>query len=135
MQSSKRFLAVILFSIMIVFSSCSNDDNTEAEFINHIQLEQVPSSKPEKETASDLKNKSDDEDVKYWNRVKALCESAQIVEMDDSVTVGDWTYHINSVEITKKRGNWKNPDWNQFKYDADGNLINEYSFVKANVTI
>ena len=80
-------------------------------------------------------NKDNNADSNIWNRIRANVGGSLIAEMSDDMIQDDWLYHVNFVEVTKEKGNWENPDWSQFSFDEKGNLINEYSFVKVNVTI
>jgi len=132
-QKNKVGVAFVLILSAFVLSGCGNKRNVTTEPINETQSEESQVNETDKEIIPNSKSKSEEEDV-YWDKVKAFCECAQMVEMEDTVTIGDWSYHVNSAEITKKKGDWNNPDWNRFEYDSDGNLINEYSFVKANIT-
>lgn len=47
----------------------------------------------------------------------------------------DILYQVNSIEVTKKRGDFdKCEDWDETK-DSSGNITNEYSYVVVNMTV
>lgn len=77
------------------------------------------------------------EDVKddLWNKIRLNCGGSVIAEMNETVKQDSWDYHVNSAYVTKQKGQWENPDWNEYKFDEDGNLVNQYSFFVINITI
>ena len=73
-----------------------------------------------------------------WNKIaSSYMEGAVCEETSSKVRQEDWIYQVDSAKITKKRDpKWDFvPDYEEYQYDKDENLINEYSYVTIDLTI
>ena len=95
-------------------------------------------------TSKIIENTEDDKNMEkekketekgVWKKLDEMENGCLIAEVNDMILQDNWRYHINEVEITKKKGEWENEERDECKYDKDGNLENEYSFFKINITV
>ncbi len=73
-----------------------------------------------------------------WGKIaNSYIDGETINEASDTILQDAWTYHINSVKVTKEHGeNWDAvPDYSMYQYDENFNLINDYSYLALNITI
>lgn len=73
-----------------------------------------------------------------WEKIaNSYIDGETINEASDTVIQDAWTYHINSVEVTKEYGeNWDAvPDYSWYQYDENFNLTNGFSYLALGVTI
>lgn len=80
--------------------------------------------------------------TKHKNRADALLKQGAeyTLQHDEGTTIADTKYYdmtfkVNSIDITKKRGDFDQcEDWKERK-DSAGNITNGYSYVVVNLTI
>ncbi|MDD4369588.1 MAG: DUF4352 domain-containing protein [Anaerostipes sp.] len=80
---------------------------------------------------SHVKSKSE----KVWEKIYKSGYRARIIEVGKKVTQDDWTYQVNSAQLTKKQGNWLKEDDTWYKCDKNGNVTDHKTLVKVNITV
>lgn len=79
-----------------------------------------------------------DDDEFIWNKIASYYMNGAVCEdTSNKVKQKDWIYKVHAAKITKKRDpKWDFvPDWDEYEYDEEENLINDYSYVAVDLTI
>lgn len=133
-----RILGCIVVAVCIIsivkFVLLDNKIKVTKENSSHSEVIDSDSEKQQNtDKVNNNENGSSTDEV--WNKISSDCGGSIIAEIDDTVVQDDWAYHVNSYKVTKEKGNWENPDWNIYKFDDEGNLVNEYSFIVINIKV
>lgn len=70
-----------------------------------------------------------------WENLQISCYNAKIINQKERVELNDCAYTVNSVELTKKQGDWIKPDDSWYQCDAKGNILGDITIIKVNITI
>lgn len=110
------------------------------KFIPMDSLKQTAKKEEVDTTTKQQETKTEDvnDNTAIWNKAASYyMEGAVCEETSSKVKHKDWIYKVHSAKITKKRDpKWDFvPDFDEYKYDKDENLINEYSYVAINLSI
>lgn len=75
------------------------------------------------------------ETSQVWKNIQKNCYQARIAELGEKINQDDWTYQINSAQLTKTQGDWDKIDNTWYECDDKGNVLHHMTLVKVNVTI
>lgn len=84
-----------------------------------------------KENGKEMKSQTS----QVWEKIQKNCYQAPIAEVRKIIKQDDWTYQINSAQLTKIQGDWEKPDDTWYQCDNEGNVIHHMTLVKINITI